>query len=855
MSIKSIKSTVACCAIFCAAVFASFLSGAADLPVTVGLKFRADASVGVTTDANGAVTTWADQSPSGKDLTSSGNRPVLRETEYGPAVSFNGWNYIQTTANFINYAKHTVIVVAKPSKSYSTDANRPGDMFASNIAGNQNYDKNKDILLLCNWDQGKMLRASVYGSGANRSAYSTHGNSTDLVIFEQNFDGSTLTALVNGTDRGTLAVTDFNPTANAGVNLGGRPGLAGKLFYGDIYEVLVYDRAITDDDRKTLNRYLGTKWQVPGYVDIDPLEVTDGLRFRLDASAAGNIVTNGSGDVLSYSDYTHDDMLKLAPGTEANCPQYREVEGVKSLYFDGSDYIRSAVTPIRYGMHDIFIAIKPASTDTMGDLFLGDLDGKYVNGGVMMMCNWDANTILRACIWNGANKTTIPARARTTDAVILEQRYDGQTLYGCVNGATESSVAVSGFSQNGGVNIGGRPDYANGQLFKGDVYETLVFDRALTKIERYRILKHLYEKWGVEDAFKATIDAEIAEFDGRTAMRAKCPVADGLQFWCAADAAWSIVTNGDGNVTSWKDASSNEYSVATQGGCTAPAYQPAGYFLDRPCVRLTGGTCGLYGAQGKICYSNHTVFAVAQPGALACGEDMFGSYINSSGVKAGGILMIANKNSHSMRAFYSNGSAHTQTSEYDLGAARTNHTLYMQRFDDAKLTAKVSYLDGANGLKTETASANRNGVQSAAKTDVSLGGRFTNNYGWNGSFAEIMVYDRALTEAEVAAVETYLRNKWFSNDFTVTVQDDGMPTRVTISDTTALSAGTVTLTGDVRELEAGSYDIVTAAGISAGQTWTLVVEQPSKKRMISLVAQDGKLVLNVAKSGMVLIFR
>ncbi len=234
---------------------------------------------------------------------------------------------------------------------------------------------------------------------------------------------------------------------------------------------------------------------------------------------------------------------------------------------------------------------------------------------------------------------------------------------------------------------------------------------------------------------------------------------------------------------------------------------------------------------------------------------MFGSYINSSSVKAGGILLIANKNSHSMRALYSNGSDTTQTSEYDLGAARTNHTLYMQRFDDEKLAAKVSYLDGANGLKTETTSANRKGAQSAAKTGVSPGGRFTNNYGWNGSFAEIMVYDRALTEAEVAAVETYLRNKWFSNDFTVTVQDDGTPTCVTISDTTALSAGKVTLTGEAARLEPGRYEIVTAAGISAGQNWTLDVEQPSKKRILTLTVEDGKLVLSVSKLGMVLIFR
>jgi hypothetical protein len=181
-----------------------------------------------------------------------------------------------------------------------------------------------------------------------------------------------------------------------------------------------------------------------------------------------------------------------------------------------------------------------------------------------------------------------------------------------------------------------------------------------------------------------------------------------------------------------------------------------------------------------------------------------------------------------------------------LGASRTTHTIYEQRMTDSELSAAVWSL-GSDKVSKAVA---KSFVSSATKTGFALGGRFTNGYGWNGSFAEVMVYDRALSAAEIEQVETYLRDKWFSYDFEIAIGADGEPVCVTITDATAFpSGGTVTLSGDMSALKPGVYDIVTAAGVSAAQIWDLVLQGPTTNLNVSLRAMDGKLVLRISQKG------
>lgn len=841
------------------------------LPVTASLKFHVDASIeaSVTTDGDGYVSKWADLTDSGLDVSqgSVSLRPLYHDTAFGKALYFDGSDWMNSAKDGICYANHTIFIVAKPDRGYST-THEIGDLFGS--CRNSDYTANKDILMMCNWDSGRMFRAAIYGSGGNRYVCATKPNSTDLVIFDQAYDSSSqeLSARVNNAFETTSTFTDFAPTAERGVILGGRSAanFDGLRFHGDMYEILVYDRALTAQERRAVADHLGAKWKVPAFVPGDEVAVTDGLRFRLDAKMPGLFTTNSTGAITTYIDSYCDDRITLADGGYA--PTYVENDGERSVHFAGNQWLVSKTAPIDYANHNIFIVCKPSKAtgaNCMGDLFLSNTGGGYTDGDVMLMCNWDASSVMRAGIWRGSsNYTCLSSKAQTTDKVIIEARYDGTTLTPYVNGSyTAGTVTVPSFSKLGGVNLGGRPNYGrtNFTLFSGEMYEVLVYDRALTEAERMRVLKQLYERWNVVDDYKATVDSKVAQDETRRKYRAQLPVTDGLRAWVAADAAAMITTNDTGFVTSWASLSENEFSLAPVSVGKCPTMTTG--FLDRPWMRFdnstgnggtsNGGKVGMAG--GSVCYSNHTVFVVAMPATSpACGEDLFGSISTANGYD-GAALMLVNKNSKAMRAAYfftANASSSFNVNEYSFTtAASTNPAIYEQRMSDTAMDGV--YWSRTGGREAHTVANSTARIGSAKR--VALGGRAENGYAANCSYAEVLVYDRALTDGEVSQIETYLRDKWFGVAFDLEVKDHALA-GVTLVDTTELtSGGTITIAGSTSTLPLGVYPLVTGDGIRAGQNWTVNFTDMSDARVLTTTVKDGVVSLNISKRGLVVIFK
>jgi hypothetical protein len=280
----------------CAAVSAYASEG---LSVTDGLRFHVDANVGLTVGEGNRVSCWADQSGSGLNVVQStaSLQPMARDTPHGPGVYFNSTNLMATTDNGICYATHTVIAVAQPDRITG------GDFIGSNKGGGYGAG---DILLQVNYDSGRLLRAAVWGSKNHYVRTKDKDRSTDLVIIEQRFDGNVLEARVNGSffskadGQESSDFSDFPTDVYTGVLLGGRSAnnLTGLRFHGDMFEVLIYDRAITPQERRSLVFHLAEKWGVPGCSTNRTIVAKDDLQFRMSAAETGSFQTNAAGRVL-----------------------------------------------------------------------------------------------------------------------------------------------------------------------------------------------------------------------------------------------------------------------------------------------------------------------------------------------------------------------------------------------------------------------------------------------------------------------------------------------------------------------------------------------------------------------------
>jgi hypothetical protein len=234
-----------------------------DTPMFVsdlGLWLKADAGV---TLVGGAVDAWADQSGNGRNFSApaEANRPAYSGTLNGlPVLTFDGsTDYLQGNAASLNLARnvpgltaiavfsHTVATAFR-LLSLSTTASTvvrylAGGNGTGYILSGRRLDSDSAVLI----SGGTQKTVPVVSTFIARYSEAT------AAIFEDGasqVDTPFLTA-------GSTSDTDSNRLA-----IGSALTLGSTLIQGDIAELIVYRRAITQDERATVENYLRAKWGI-----------------------------------------------------------------------------------------------------------------------------------------------------------------------------------------------------------------------------------------------------------------------------------------------------------------------------------------------------------------------------------------------------------------------------------------------------------------------------------------------------------------------------------------------------------------------------------------------------------------
>ncbi len=221
-------------------------------PVTGGLILHLDADAIEDLDDGDPVETWQDLSSQGNHATQAtpAYRPTYRANILNgrPVVRFDGSGTFMLVPPMLDPAQHnwSFFAVVTPAATVDQDiwqqldgTTGPGRVNVSirTVAAATQY-------------------SSFLGGSQRPSGIGVVSTRSNLVT--QTWDGTTLAWWGDGTVGSTHTPTA--EPANGGYHIGVNKGITGNWLHGDIAEILIYDRALTNEEREQVEQYLGVKW-------------------------------------------------------------------------------------------------------------------------------------------------------------------------------------------------------------------------------------------------------------------------------------------------------------------------------------------------------------------------------------------------------------------------------------------------------------------------------------------------------------------------------------------------------------------------------------------------------------------
>ena len=651
------------------------------------------------------VASWSDASPALRTATQStpSSRPIYRSNAINgrPALRFDGIDdYLTVAATLVPGSQNrTLLVVARPDVIGNDSIIDLGNGSVANAAFMITPEHAARI------NGGNRIWAqSAQTSTATIAAFALTGTTT-----------ANLLAWVNG-----VALTPAS-TGVAPINTNGNTTVGGYTaaptgfhsFAGDIAELIVYNRALSDTERQTVEEYLRLKYGIP----TDTPATVPNLRLWLDA---GRLTGLSSGDPVTTWVDAGPAGFVAAQSSPPFQPTYQSnvVYGHSVVRFDGSNDHLIINNSVVSGSTNrtVFVVARPNLIDNKAFIDLGN--GSTLGGAFMITPEYAVRI-------NGGNRRWQPA-APTAAPAVLAVQLDGSTTNDLAAWLNGSSLAMTGTSlatinTGGNTTIGGYTAVPTGfHSLAGDIAEIVVYDRAVSSTERQGVEQYLAAKYGLVPR-----------------------IIPDLQLWLDA-AQLSGVSEGSA-VDLWGDSSGQGRNATQATASSQPRYFQS-IMHGRPALRFDGLDDYLLlpgpvvaGSQARTVFVAARVNVIGNKGLidLGGGATLFSSFMLSpeSAVRINGGNRVwqqsAPSNVPAIMTVMLDGSSTTNLSAWINQTALTV---------DSTVVATIN-----------TAGNGTVGGYSPAPTGF---------HSLAGDIAEIIVYSRALSPAERQLVENYLASKY-----------------------------------------------------------------------------------------------
>ena len=240
--------------------------GGAAIPQS-GLSLWLKADAGVTLSGSN-VTAWADQSGNGNNATASGTPTLVANSlngKSGISLDGEGSNDGFLTSPIFSLAYNTPISLFGVVKASASTVR--GDQLAARWFINKGDSGDFGIGFTFGGYDSSLEFSAILGSIAtsdtNLSGDSLGENQANIASLISN--GSTSTFYQNGTSKNSANNSDFDLTnsSNNGFSIGYQAAVVDEFFCNCIvYELLIYNRAITTPERQQVEAYLNTKYAI-----------------------------------------------------------------------------------------------------------------------------------------------------------------------------------------------------------------------------------------------------------------------------------------------------------------------------------------------------------------------------------------------------------------------------------------------------------------------------------------------------------------------------------------------------------------------------------------------------------------
>ncbi|MEY4902196.1 MAG: hypothetical protein RLZZ292_11 [Bacteroidota bacterium] len=419
-----------------------------------GLKLWLDAAESSTLSlgADNTVNGWKDRSNSNNNLSNS-NVERSPKVQYGalnnkPVVRFDGKDdYLAKVTGGLVGTKTTVFIVANSakvgSKLLETGGNSPRTIV--------HEDNSMRLLNVTNPN---------YVVGQHR-------------LFSAVSEDTKTKTYIQGKNEVVGTITPF--AASIAPTVLGSSATYTQPLQGDIAEVLVYDAALSETQRKNVEMYLLEKWFAGTYI-ANPSDISD-LVLWLDASETSTLVQTD--DAISEwkdrsgknNNFTNSNPARR-PKAIANALSSKPV-----IRFDGKDdYLSKDNSNL---VKDVTTIIMVLKSNTTGRKI-------FDTNGSSRMVSHETKGIQLLGFSN-------PAYSIGTYKLVTSI-YNGASNSVFVQGTSEVSGPMGGLGNSGLLNVlGARTNLSD--AMDGDIAEILVFSRALTDLQRKGIELYLQKKW------------------------------------------------------------------------------------------------------------------------------------------------------------------------------------------------------------------------------------------------------------------------------------------------------------------------------------------------------------------------